>query len=167
MTSHRYHGSMALHEQEREDLLRDGRTMVRRGECVLEGITLLVGFRDRGQFSLYGGSDPVFQFNEGGRLRRAFFQGRRFAAERGRLLEITRETRGAKVELVRTPIDEHTLREIRSAWHKWIDNARQAVEDSQIPWRMVGEASGPFRSLVIDWIAQHGSELSIADTPNA
>jgi hypothetical protein len=70
---------MALEEQDREDLLRDGRAMPLRGECTLSGSQVVIGFRSAGQLSLYCGPDPVFQFNAEQKLRRAFFQGRRFA----------------------------------------------------------------------------------------
>ena len=61
---------MALEERDREDLLRDGRLMPLRGECLIDGVKVVLGFRSQGQLSLYCGPDPVFQFNAARELRR-------------------------------------------------------------------------------------------------
>mgnify|MGYP003681535513 CR=1 FL=1 len=77
---------MAKQEQDREDLLRDGHQMSIRGETIINGIVVTIGFRSLGQLSMYCGADPVFQFNADHQLRRVFFEGERIAADAGRLV---------------------------------------------------------------------------------
>ena len=71
---------MAIEERDREDLLRDGSAMLVRGEVVSDELELLIGFRAENQGSLYCGPERVFQFDVQGRIRRVFFDGRKFAA---------------------------------------------------------------------------------------
>jgi hypothetical protein len=42
---------MALEERDREDLLRDGRQMLVRGESLIAGTPVVIGFRSQGQLS--------------------------------------------------------------------------------------------------------------------
>ena len=96
---------MAIEERDREDLLRDGRTMSVRGEFTCGEATMLIGFRRRGQASLYVGPDRVYQFDATAQLRRVFLDGRKYAADSGALVQLCRDSRGGRVELSRQPVD--------------------------------------------------------------
>lgn len=157
---------MAIHEHDREDLIRDGHTMTFRGELDADGVTVLVGFRPQGQLSLYIGADPVFQFNSHGQLRRVYFQGRRFSAERGNLVELIRDSVGGKVQLNRRQIDEDTLSLLRSSALNWIEKIGKRIGNPDSLARVTGEESIPFRERVTRWIDEHGQSLTIADSPN-
>src|SRR4051794_33064509 len=102
---------MASEESNREDLLREATALVERIEFVLrnwqnessaeseEREHVVAGFRANGAFSLFFGDDPVYQFNAGGELRRAFVGGLLFKASRGHLVSIRRVRTGREVQL--------------------------------------------------------------------
>lgn len=88
---------MARHAEDREDLLRDAKAMVPRVllQVVLgaEPCELFVGFRGAA-LSFYFDSDPVYQFNSAGELRRAFVDGCIIKAE-ARQLQVWQAVRTA------------------------------------------------------------------------
>ncbi|MDZ4659823.1 MAG: hypothetical protein SH868_19790 [Bythopirellula sp.] len=79
---------MARHAQDREDLLRDAKALVPRVQLRLPILgkvcDVFAGFRT-GAASLYFDSDPVYQFNSAGELRRAFVDDCIVKAAAGRL----------------------------------------------------------------------------------
>ena len=158
---------MAVHEHDREDLLRDGRQMPARGECVIEGTTVLCGFRDGGQLSLYCGPDPVFQFNSNRELRRVYYDGRRFAAQRGQLAELTRERRGGRVEFVSKTVDAETCSIIMLSLWRWITRIQDALESRPDEWRAANDEASVLRQRLTDWIQSLPTDLPIALSPNA
>ncbi len=158
---------MALEEQDREDLLRDGRMMLLRGECLIDGVPVVVGFRSRGQLSLYCGPDPVFQFNAERQLRRVYFRSRRFAAENGCLVELTRLQRGGKVKFESKQVDPQTQMNILSCLSGWLREIRDAVRSNHTDWRIVDGNLSIFRARLSDWFDQDWSNVQIASAPNA
>lgn len=95
---------MALHESDREDLLREATALVARAEFLLVGQTesVVAGFRRDGTASFYFGSDPVVQFDLSLRVRRGFYQGQMLKADRGRLIALTRHRTESETQLLRT-----------------------------------------------------------------
>jgi len=158
---------MALEEHDREDLLRDGRMMGLRGECLVAGTPVVIGFRSAGQVSLYCGSDPVFQFNAESKLRRVYFQGRRFSAEHGRLVELARESRGGKVEFVKTQLDPATESIMLSSLQDWLHKIRDAARSKATLWRVVDGDTNPFREQLLHWLERLPKVPGIAGAPNA
>ena len=156
---------MAIEEHDREDLLRDGRNMPLRGQCWIDGIKVVVGFRDRGQLSLYCGADPVFQFNEHCQLRRAFCDGNRFAAEKGAIVQLNRTTRGGKVTFESSPVDLETQSSLATSLKSWIDAIRVATSESR--WETADGNSSQFLDRIGQWLEEYPQELVIARTPNA
>jgi hypothetical protein len=104
---------MARDELNREDLLREATALVERIELLphsagaaqslnlAEGEPIVVGFRADGALSAFFGSDPVYQFNAGGELRRAYVGGLLFKAAQGRLISLNRVRTASEVQLVR------------------------------------------------------------------
>jgi hypothetical protein len=96
---------MARNESDREDLLREATTLVERIELKpidsAAADPIVVGFRTDGAMSIFFGADPVYQFNAGGELRRAFCDGQLYKAVRGRLASLRRERQANEVQLVR------------------------------------------------------------------
>jgi hypothetical protein len=92
---------MAIHRESREDLMREATAYARRlrGTHPQTKQPVVVGLRPQGGWSVYFGEDPVYQFNAAGRLRRAHFAERNYAAEEGRLLLLARDRVGGRVEL--------------------------------------------------------------------
>ena len=158
---------MAIEEHDRENLLRDGRTMLLRGECTIDAVTVVVGFRGQGQMSLYGGADPVFQFNTDRQLRRAYFQGTRFAAKNGHLVELTRLSRGGKVQFVSKPLDPAMEKMIQSSVIDWLQKLRDAVQTDTTQWRVVGDHADNFHASLNEWLRHAKDNPEIANTPHA
>ncbi len=158
---------MAIEEHDREDLLRDGRNMPLRGECFIRGVPLIVGFRSQGQMSIYCGADPVFQFNAERQLRRVYYQGRRFAADNGHLFELTRQTRGGKVEFESNQVDPQTQMEILSCLSGWLSAIRDSGKSKATDWRIVDDPLNAFRNSLLDWLEQTATGTQIANAPNA
>jgi hypothetical protein len=158
---------MALEERDREDLLRDGRQMLVRGESLIAGTPVVIGFRSQGQLSLYCGPDPVFQFNAERKLRRAYFQGRRFSAEENGFVELMRENRGGKVEFVRQPLDPATQSIMLASLSDWLQRIREVAQSRVTLWRVADGDTALFRDRLLLWLEQVPSVSEIANTPNA
>ena len=83
---------MARQEVDREDLIAEAVALRRRIELALPGCDnpVVAGYRSTGALSLYFGADPVYQFDERGRLRRAFVGGHLYRTQGTTLAELTR-----------------------------------------------------------------------------
>lgn len=158
---------MALDEHDREDLIREGTAMADRGECVIDNTVVVIGFRSRGQVSLFCGTDPVFQFNERNQWRRTFWMGRRFAAENGRMVELIRPDRGGKVTLTTVMVDDGTHDQITQSLTHWLNAIGQAIANDSVEFRIEGADCGSFRQRVEKWRAKLQTPIVIADSPNA
>ncbi len=130
---------MAIHEQLRENLLRDATAYRRRLalRCDLQSTLMrsapaeirseqpdprptrdklrrevFFGIRDSGAWSLYVDQDPVLQFTPQNALRRLYWKGQRYAAKNARLQLLLRQTVGGRVqfdEQFLTPVDEQAI----------------------------------------------------------
>ena len=125
-TADRYSYDMAREESDREDLLREATALVERIEFApVGGYTndhVVAGFRAGGGLSIYFGSDPSYQFNSHGELRRAFVDGLLVKAERGRLVALKRVRQARKVDLV-----QHGLSDSEQA--DFLANLQQRFRD--------------------------------------
>lgn len=169
---------MARHESNREDLLREATALVERIELlprvagtftsanVAAGETIVAGFRAVGALSVFFGSDPVYQFNAAGELRRAYWNGLLFKAMRGRLVSLQRVRREHEVQLVRhelTDAEQATFLSKVSACMRELTNslAANAMEVAgQVP--QDADVLGRLQA----WLADH-QEWPIAARPNA
>ncbi len=158
---------MAIQQHDREDLLGSGRAMPLRGELEINGVTLLVGFRSDGQVSLYCGTDPVFQFNGNSQLRRVFFQGRRFAAEGGRLMQLEQGRLGGKVRFQRQPVDQSQADKILALLGRWLSELQQAADQRPGEWRLVEPEPGALHKQLRAWLCELPNPPEIASSPNA
>ncbi|MDH3716942.1 MAG: hypothetical protein OES79_02360 [Planctomycetota bacterium] len=94
---------MARDEADREDLLREATALVERIELRVSNMeqSVVIGFRPCGAASFFFGSDPVYQFNSAGQLRRAFVDGLLYKAERGGLVSLRRDRTASATQLLR------------------------------------------------------------------
>ncbi|MBI1347352.1 hypothetical protein GC163_13820 [bacterium] len=106
---------MARHEADREDLFAEARALVRRAEWLnVAGRPLtLVGWRSTGWLSIYLGPDLMYQFDAGGRLRRAYVAGELYRSQGDTLARLNRERTAAETTLVRYDLDTTQLSEFR------------------------------------------------------
>jgi hypothetical protein len=88
---------MAQNEADHENLMREAVSLVKRVECQYAGRTQpsLLGLNANGWLFVYLGTDPMYRFDERGRLRRAFVDGRLFRTEGSTLAAMQRKRRPA------------------------------------------------------------------------
>jgi len=158
---------MAKEEQDREDLLRDGRQMSLRAEALIDGVVVVIGFRSQGQASFYFGADPVFQFNAALELRRVFHQGKRYAAIQGRLCQLARKKQRNRVSFE----PQEILVDVEAVIMRLLDSSlariRVALEAPLADWKIVGGQEADFRNQLADWMMNIPGSIVIADTPSA
>ncbi len=84
---------MARNESDREDMMAEAVSLVRRIECRSELFSepIIAGFNLQGWMFLYIGSDPMYRFDEQGRLRRAFVDGRLYRTQGQTLAVLDRQ----------------------------------------------------------------------------
>lgn len=94
---------MARQESDREDLMREASALVRRVELLVPGepAAVIAGFRATGFLAVYFGADPVYQFDDQRRLRRAFVNGCLFRTQGETLARLTRVRTETATELHR------------------------------------------------------------------
>ncbi len=157
---------MAIDEHDREDLLGEARKMPNRGEALVGKAMVVVGFRQGMQLSLYCGSDPVFQFNNLGQLRRAYVSGDRFAAASGKLVRLSRQGKGGRVQFQRLPLQPEETEAILEQLQSWLEKVQAAVVQGGADWRVVEESPGEFLRRLHDWFQNFSNQPTIADTAN-
>ncbi|WP_339726975.1 hypothetical protein [uncultured Gimesia sp.] len=83
---------MARNEEDREDLMREATALFPRAELqvVHESFPVFWGQKKSGHFSFYFGSDPVYQFDQTGFLRRAYIEGALYRTQGNTLARLTR-----------------------------------------------------------------------------
>jgi hypothetical protein len=94
---------MAVHESDREDLMREAVALVRRIELQSpdEKESVICGFRFNGALSVFFGPDPVYQFDADSRLRRAFVDGLLYRTQGTTLAQLQRQRSEGVTELLR------------------------------------------------------------------
>jgi hypothetical protein len=102
---------MARHEADREDLMSEAVSLVRRAEFVTPGEVELVvaGFKASGDMSIYFGADPVFHFDALGRMRRAWCQGLLYRTQGTTLARLARQRSKTATRLVRHDLSPDEL----------------------------------------------------------
>ena len=173
---------MARQESEREDLLREATALVERiefaagdrvespestaGNAAFSGKHdgVVVGFRANGAASFFFGSDPVYQFNAAGELRRAYSDGLLIKAERGRLIALERVRCSNAVQLVRHELFGKGQAAFLIELQRRLRQLATALANDGLV--LVGQfpPDGFVRERVCAWLASHES-IGIAATP--
>ena len=127
---------MALHETDREDLLREATALVERAELIVpdEDHPVVVGFRRDGSLSVYFGADPVYQFNSARELRRAYVGGLLYKAEQGRLIELRRERTASEVQLLRRDLAAGEVASLLATAKARLERLARAIDSSTAQW---------------------------------
>ena len=94
---------MARVEADHEDLLKEAVALVRRMEFQpIGGVeAVIVGFRESGWLSIYIGADRMYQFDELGRLRRAYIDGLLYRTQGTALAQLRRQLTRVMGELAK------------------------------------------------------------------
>ncbi len=157
---------MAKIERNREDLIRDGRKMSLRGEAEIDGRTILVGFRDRGQMSWYCDQDPVFQFNAAMELRRAFVHSTRYSSLNGELIRLDRDMHSHKVGFLKNVVSSQERMQIMVSLEELAERLRRAVADSSISWRVFENQTDVFLETLRKSLEKLPERVQIANDPS-
>jgi hypothetical protein len=112
---------MARQDADREDLFGEAAALVERAELSLPEMVepLTAGRRRTGGWSTYFGGDPCYHFDEQGRLRRAFAEGRLYRTQGATLAELERVRTADQTELRRRDLTPAELaRFLETARHR-------------------------------------------------
>lgn len=111
---------MARNEQDREDLMREATAFFPRAEIQVEheADPVFWGQKKNGHFSFYFGSDPVYQFDQNGLLRRAFIAGQLYRTQKNTLARLTRERNSTETVLKR---DDLTITQVEVLLQTMVD----------------------------------------------
>jgi hypothetical protein len=125
---------MAMNEDDREDLLREAVALLPRAELQVHGLAelLTAGFRSNGFLSLYFGQDPVYQFDQSGRLRRAFEGGLLYRTAASTLSRLQRIRSAGTVTLLRHDLNPQELTEFRSRMQQHLAILQTALENAGV-----------------------------------
>lgn len=107
---------MARVEADREDLLKEAVALVRRVELQApsDEDSIIVGFRNTGWLSIYFGPDRMYQFDEAGRLRRAYIDGLLYRTQGTALAQLQRQRSDTETTLIRRDLSESALSDFRA-----------------------------------------------------
>ena len=107
---------MARVESDREDLLHEAVALVRRIELqpFEGGPAMIVGFRSTGWLSIYFGQDRMYQFEEHGRLRRAYVDGLLYRTHGSFLAQLQRQRTDTETILARQDLTGKALAEFQA-----------------------------------------------------
>ncbi len=124
---------MAREEADREDLVAEATAYVVRGEFSVPDWEqpLFIGFRKNGAFSFYFGSDPVYQFDPQGRLRRAFVAGMLYRSEGETLCSMSRHRTEAETTLMRRDLSKQQCEVFQWGMHEAIRQLDEAVRSQR------------------------------------
>jgi hypothetical protein len=104
---------MAREEADREDLMEEAVSLVHRAELNVRGFPdlIIAGCRATGAWSFYFGSEPVYQFDPEGGLRRAFVNGKLYRTQGETCAELTRNREPGKAEFDRHDLSGEELKQ--------------------------------------------------------
>lgn len=125
---------MARHESDREDLIREATALHPRVEWQVEGEAGIVfaGLKRTGGLSLYFDQDPVYQFDDKGRLRRAFVDGLLYRSEGQTLARLRRERTETSTSLVRYDLSADELRNFLLQMRQRLESLSQQLESNRV-----------------------------------
>jgi hypothetical protein len=125
---------MARVESDREDLMAEVIALVRRIELQVPGQDqpVIVGFRANGWLSIYFGPDPMYQFDQQGRLRRAFVGGLLYRTQGSTLAQLRRQRTDVETTLLRRDLTEVELVEFQSVMLRGISSLHGELVDRKV-----------------------------------
>jgi hypothetical protein len=160
---------MTRREQDREDILAEATALVERVELQIAGAaeSIVVGFRQSGAAAIYFGQDVAYQFNAGGKLRRAFVDNRLYKAERGRLAALRRERTAEEVQLVRRDLNAQEAAAFLAQMNARIAALRDELQADRATVLRQISPSGLAATRVEDWLRKFPDRIEIANSPRA
>ncbi len=160
--------TMALHDSNREDLLREATALVERVEFTIPPGTdpIVVGFRRNGAASFFFGDDPVYQFNSDQELRRAFVAGRLYKAESGSLVQLDRQRTATESLLMRRKLSPDEMTDFLGSIQRQMCELQAAI--SQHTVQIIGQVppTADIIGRIEKWLAALPNTVVIAQAAN-
>ncbi len=127
---------MAKHESEREDLMREAVALVRRVEMSSalwdSAETVVAGFYRDGRLAVYFGQDPMFQFDDQHRLRRAYVAGFLYRTQGHTLARLERNRLETETQLLRHDLIESELEAFRQSAISQLSLLKEALTQNAV-----------------------------------
>ena len=152
-----------------EDLLTEATALVERIKLRLSGSpdAIVAGFRRDCSLSMFFGTEPVYQFNSAGELRRAFDHGKPYKAQDRSLLCIDRQHKPGKVELVSRPLAEGQLCEFSRKMLAHLSELETALREGSFEIEGQVPSDADIVARLREWLDMHGHDFRPARTPHA
>ncbi len=115
--------------------MQDATALVRRVEFSVScKQPIVTGFRKTNFLSIYFDQDPVFHFDDHGRLRRAFVDGYLYRTQGKTLARLTRQRNEQSTELLRYDLSDEELRSFRERLIQQLSSLLNAMQkgDSRV-----------------------------------
>ena len=155
---------MARQESDREDLMEEAVSLIRRIECesAIHRERLVIGLNSLEWLFVYIGNDLMYRFDESGRLRRAFVDGLLFRTAGGTLasLKRCRTTPAGEADatpvttLVRKDLSPEELESFRQKTFRELTLVAESVRNGTVTRQFPAEATG-----IVDEIQQRISQV--------
>ncbi len=159
---------MARQEHDREDLLRVATALVDRIELkVAGGEPVVIGFRSSGCGSVFFGGEPVYQFNRRGELRRAYFEGRLYKAERRHLVSLNRQRTPQGVHLLRHDLTANETVVFLRTMCRTLDELAAAISQQRHQVLRQVPLDAELVPRVSAWLSEVTAQPTIAESPHA
>jgi hypothetical protein len=160
---------MAREESDRDDLLREATGLVDRIQlrCPWHVEPIVVGFRTNGAVSLFIGDDEVYQFDSRSAWRRGYLDGRLLKAERGAVVELTRQRTASATTLCRRQLAADERRRYCERLARRLADLEATLLASAD--QVVGVVSGSgtdVRERVLGWLRARPNPIAIAQRPH-
>jgi len=161
---------VARQESDKEDLIRDATALVERAELVCDGAAtvITVGFFRDGRCTVYFDQDPFYQFDSGGRVRRAYENGFLYRSQSSTLARMDRrrptnaDGETEKVILQRSDLTEAELIAFRERMLVLIRNLGDSIRLNQYSVQRAVTSDGnipPQTLALLELVAQHKSDF--------
>jgi len=160
---------MARQANPREDLLAQATALIARAGLLIPSFAaaIVVGFRSSGAASVYFGQDEAYHFESAGSLRRAYFAGRLYKADRGRLASLERKRTASEVQLVRHDLSDAETASFVDRAQRRLADLRSTVAAGQVRWLRQMPEGGTVRERITTWLAVFPDRIEIARSPRA
>jgi hypothetical protein len=159
---------MARQEQDREDLLREARALVHRGEFCLADFPepVVIGFRQNGAPSIFVGQDPALHFTTDNHLRRGYVDGLLLKAMGGRLIQMRRVRAQGEVQLRSTPLTDPQQAALLVRVADWLSRVAQALQSGRFELAGAVPEQADLTAEATDWLLRIGAQpLVVAAAP--
>jgi len=159
---------MARHETDREDLILEATALCPRVEWRVVGEPGIVfaGIKRTGAWSIYFDQDPVYQFDEHGRLRRAYVDGFLYRSDGHTLARLQRERSSSETILLRYDLTPTELTAFQGRLRSRLDGLQQRLKAGEFTeLRRIAEGDFPDFVALLATSIEHAGEIAPAIAP--